>query len=1170
MRLRRLDLTRYGRFTDDSIDFGEAAAGEPDLHIVYGPNEAGKSTALAAYLDLLFGIKTQSPYNFRHPYETMRIGAVLETEAGPQAYIRIKRQQASLLDASERPLPEAALLGALGGLDRAAYQAMFCLDDDTLEAGGRGILESRGELGQLLFAASAGLAELSQTLEKLRTEADQFHRPRARSTVLGQLKTQLTALKAEREQLDTVASQHHQLAARRDADLALYEAARAEQLGQRSRIETLQRQLAALPHLLTLQRLRAELDALADLPTPPAGWAEELPHLLRDDVELATRAAGAEAAIIERTVQRDAIVVDSTAAGLASRYEELAQSRARHVTADLDIPSRRAELLEAEAAIAAVLARLGRQGEPDPARLVLPVPLTAKLERLAADRSGITARLALAQREHSAALQRVTEAGQAAQEVGGSGDARHQARLRQVAAAATALRDSDHTLRHRAAERNLATTRLRLDRALAALQPWGGTPAELAAMTIPDASRIARWSKALDTAQRDGDTQQARLAALDAEIAGVMDQRAAMSAELGLVTDQQATALRAARDTAWATHRGRLEADTADAFAAAMRRDDAAMAARLDHQADAARLRQLAQTLATRLGERQRVEELLRANGTGRARLAAEIAETVAAGLPGLPGAMTPAALDAWLTRRAATLDTWEQLRLTEAEQQAAEQDGARLGAALRDALVRLGAPPEPQADAAALLAAAETALAEAVAHATLRDAVTKAKAEVAERSHAVQAARHEDGAWNAAWAAACTACWLANPDTIPDPDEAAGLLAAARELVPLLQQRRELTTRIAAMTEDQARFAGQIGALAAQLDLPPEPAPLRLADQLAARIQAAREAQALHIGAAAEIAASQEQRRALAQAQVGHATRKAAMLDFFGVATLDEVADRLRAAARKSELHQRAAEAAIALAGALGCAADPAMEAMLAALPKDTLQAELQGLRAEAEAREARVRELFAQSRESSDRIAKIAGDDAVARIDLRRQTTLLEIEQAATVHIRLRAGILATEMALSAYRERHRSAMMARAATAFATISRGAYRSLASRAERDSEVLIAVGADGTSKLADDLSKGTRFQLYLALRAAGYQEFAALHRSVPFIADDIMETFDDLRAEETFRVLAEMARVGQVIYLTHHRHLCDIVKSVVPEARLHRIAAGDATALPGDAGAAL
>ena len=67
MRLNRLDLTRYGKFTDHSIDFGSAAAGGCDLHIVYGPNEAGKSTLFSAWLDLLFGIGAQSSYNFLHP-----------------------------------------------------------------------------------------------------------------------------------------------------------------------------------------------------------------------------------------------------------------------------------------------------------------------------------------------------------------------------------------------------------------------------------------------------------------------------------------------------------------------------------------------------------------------------------------------------------------------------------------------------------------------------------------------------------------------------------------------------------------------------------------------------------------------------------------------------------------------------------------------------------------------------------------------------------------------------------------------------------------------------------------------------------------------------------------------------------------------------------------------
>ena len=132
MRLRRLDLTRYGRFTGQSIDFGLAEEKQPDLHILYGPNEAGKSTALAAFLDFLFGIEPRSRFNFLHPYPTMRIGAVLELARGTRELVRVKRVQNSLLDSSDQPVPDAIIQAELGSIDRDSYRTMFSLDDDTL------------------------------------------------------------------------------------------------------------------------------------------------------------------------------------------------------------------------------------------------------------------------------------------------------------------------------------------------------------------------------------------------------------------------------------------------------------------------------------------------------------------------------------------------------------------------------------------------------------------------------------------------------------------------------------------------------------------------------------------------------------------------------------------------------------------------------------------------------------------------------------------------------------------------------------------------------------------------------------------------------------------------------------------------------------------------------
>ena len=93
MRLNRLDLTRYGKFTDHVVDFGARAEGGCDLHIVYGPNEAGKSTLFNGWLDLLYGIGAQSSYNFLHPYPTMQIGAAISVEGKSFEVIRRKRSQ---------------------------------------------------------------------------------------------------------------------------------------------------------------------------------------------------------------------------------------------------------------------------------------------------------------------------------------------------------------------------------------------------------------------------------------------------------------------------------------------------------------------------------------------------------------------------------------------------------------------------------------------------------------------------------------------------------------------------------------------------------------------------------------------------------------------------------------------------------------------------------------------------------------------------------------------------------------------------------------------------------------------------------------------------------------------------------------------------------------------
>ena len=136
MRLGRLDLIRYGHFTDRSFDL---PADKSDVHIICGPNEAGKSTALAAIEDLLFGIPMHSPYNFLHDYASMRIGAVLENGSESLEVLRRKGNKDTLLGPDGSPVPggESVLMPYLAGADRSFFERMFNLDHVRLEDGGR-------------------------------------------------------------------------------------------------------------------------------------------------------------------------------------------------------------------------------------------------------------------------------------------------------------------------------------------------------------------------------------------------------------------------------------------------------------------------------------------------------------------------------------------------------------------------------------------------------------------------------------------------------------------------------------------------------------------------------------------------------------------------------------------------------------------------------------------------------------------------------------------------------------------------------------------------------------------------------------------------------------------------------------------------------------------------
>ncbi|HWK65599.1 MAG TPA: AAA family ATPase [Rhizobiaceae bacterium] len=1161
MRLSRLDLTRYGKFTDFSLDFGEVEPGRQDLHVIYGPNEAGKSTSFAAYLDLLFGFEPRTRYAFLHPYPSMRVGGVLQFEDGARELVRIKRPQNSLLDRDDQPLDEAIVLAGLRAIDREAYRTMFSLDDDSIEAGGESILASKGDLGQLLFSASAGLAHLSQALAQLRAEADGFYRYRARSGELAELKARLAALKEERDKIDTLAIDYTRLVEARDIARAQYEAVLRDRAVVQSRMEEATRHLHAIPRLAELRSRREMLASLEGLPQPPSHWAAELPRLQKAEIELSTRREAVSAAIQALECEISDITVDEAALSLGGHLEHLADLRARHMTADKDLPDRRLRLVELEREIAAIARSLDWTAEPS--ELLLDALRIARLRDLIERRSGIEAALTSARIEHAKAERLYVEAKNQASDAGlvGGEEADMAAPMIALASALATFRADDHAARRRLAERACVAHRELLEERLAALAPWKGDIEALAAIRAPLQRDIEALSERLALAERNLADVGKELARLTSEQRRLRTELESSTQTTGIVTDQQAAAARMEREQAWARHRAVLDGATADAFEALLRNDDIVTSARLGRAGEVERLNQLARALAT---VEAALAEQFQARSTAEGALGA-IRETVAAVLAAvsatLPGDMELSQLEDWLRRREEALEVRRLLRQAERDLDDAMADGKALAGRLTQALEEARVPYPAKATPDMLAASAQSALDKGAERATLRRRLVDCREARDARRVALAEAEAAEGEWQAALAEACAGCWLAG--RVPDVAGLRAILARLADLEPVLRERSGLADRIVKMEQDQAAFARELALAARAVGMPATGTIMEIYRDLCTRVDRAKTGSEALADRTKRLEDARR-RRADIEAQAGiDAVHRDEMTALFEVDTLGEVAERLRAVEQREALRQQTDSLSRELLEAVGVSSIEEVETLLEGMDRSSLELQLGELKARFNDLDQRSRELFTAHSKAVERVEAVGGDDAVARIEQERRTLLLDIEEKARAYFRLRAGTVAAEAALRMYRERHRSAMMERASDAFATMSRGAYSGLAAQPDRDSEILIAKGADGTSKVASDLSRGTRFQLYLALRVAGYLEFAKARRPVPFVADDIMETFDDLRAEEAFRLFGEMARVGQVIYLTHHQHLCGIAQRVCPGARIHQLSGAKVGAQP-------
>ena len=317
MKILELTLTAFGPFSGQTFDL---SAGNPGLHVVFGPNEAGKSSALRALHAALYGIPGQTSDAFLHPYNALRIGGRLRHSSGTEiAFVRRKGSKNTLLAPDGTRLDDRALDRFLGGETSRTFETFWGIDHARLVQGGREILEGRGDLGESLFAAGSGVSHLRKIRSTLEDEASALYVPRGHQRTVNQSVGKLRELRtALREATISADEWAHREQASRDATEAVARLSqhRQELVRERSRIDRLKRVLPMLAERKELQeRIVALKDAvlLAEDFPKQRQEAEAALRAARQNLERASKDLHEQVVLVERLGQTPPLVAESEA-----------------------------------------------------------------------------------------------------------------------------------------------------------------------------------------------------------------------------------------------------------------------------------------------------------------------------------------------------------------------------------------------------------------------------------------------------------------------------------------------------------------------------------------------------------------------------------------------------------------------------------------------------------------------------------------------------------------------------------------------------------------------------------------------------------------------------------------------------------------------------------------
>jgi len=1135
MRFNRLDILRYGALTDRTLTFRPDAR----LHVIYGPNEAGKSSALSAISDLLFGFPAAAEYSFLHDATSLRVGAAITSRDGQALEFRRRRGRKNTLLAAteaEEALPEDSLAPFLGTLSRDVFERAFGLDSASLRAGGETMLKSGGEIGSLLFSAASGLTGLSDLRKSFETEADGIYAPRrSKDRLFYQvLDSHDEARKAERDN-ELKSGDWKKLLAEQaeiEADLVAVQTERQETRRALDRFRTL---LRLEPVLREIDREREMLVQYRALAALPAGFEERLAAALeaghRNGVAL--KAAGAELSRLRDEVS--AVHVDEALIAAAPKILAAHAEKGAYLKAREDIARVRGEVDDFDQRIAQSARRLGfgkleelQRAQPADADLVRLRKLVEEGGEL--DRNARQLRQQIEDAQD--VLRRLGDQGPDSRVIDPKPWAEQLAALRPDIGELSGI----ETLQVRVAraQSDLAAAAARLDPPVRDIE-------RLLSVPLPDIATLATHRRLIEAAKAESGQADQKLAGLRDEAGAIASQLAALEGQGGIVSREHIAAARAGRDEKIDTLGTKPSAEKLGelkiAVAEADRLADAALA-------DAERVSRHAQ-LTLRQRELQQAiaaaEIAAKESGIAAADAVTEFEDLFHAA-PVTPS--TPERMIDW--RRAVdglsllsgalneARDELEALRLREEKLKPALL-------ALADAIGLASVALPPPALARGLerrIGELAERWSESRSMEGKRHSAEEALEKLEERETAL---RRDIERWRTTFSHAAVLAGLPEDATV---DMALAALEVWRIVPDLLSERENRDRRVRGMARDMEDFETEVRRIAAEVSpdlalLPADAAAGMLNDRaMGARTAANQRATLSSALERAELAVARHSAEAQALLAEIQELASAASKD------IEEADGLLRDLQERNRLEASLAQCRVRFAEQADGASEDEARAALVGFDRIAAGLEIERLDAEDARQVERMKALGIAQADGERRRRELETGIGAERAVFQKLAAETEAKELARrwVVLKLAAGLLASSM--EAYRERQADPVMQRAGQVFADLTGGRFARLVQVYDEKDELQLAVERrTGEQVRLDGLSEGTGDQLYMALRLAFLEDYCSRNEPAPLILDDIFQTFDDERTAAGIRTLAAAGEKFQTVLFTHQMSLVEAAR---------------------------